>query len=127
VKDMERVETRWGYYNNVLELFRGEKHCKVKTLYLNPNENISYQYHAKRGENWVISQGSGTFVKDGVFYEVSQGMSVHIPIGSKHAIKAGDEGIEIVEVQFGDECVEEDIVRLHYHWFDILRFAGVDE
>lgn len=124
---MELTNTRWGLYLVLNYFERGSKEAKVKLIKVDPNKNISYQTHKQRGEIWSVISGSGTFVQDGKFYEISQGDTMRIPIGSKHAVKAGKDGLEFIEIQFGDACVEEDIERIYMDWKTIEWFAGQEE
>jgi mannose-1-phosphate guanylyltransferase len=120
--------TRWGGYDTIQHYRRKEGfETKLKRLFIEPYQNISYQKHEYRGENWSVIDGSGTLVINGDFYELTTGSAINIPIGAWHSIKAGDEGIEIVEVQAGQKCREDDIIRKYYDWSDILRFAGGEE
>jgi len=109
-------ERRWGWYR-VLDY----KECPdgmnalTKRLCVFAGKNISYQYHLKRSEVWVIISGEGEFALDDDITYVKPGDVLNIPTGAKHGIKA-IEDIEFIEVQMGSELVEEDIVRLFMSW-----------
>jgi mannose-6-phosphate isomerase len=104
---MEKHERPWGFYEVLLE----EENYKVKRITVNPNQKFSYQYHLKRNEYWVISEGSGDLIQDGSEYPLSVGTMWIIPKESEHRACAGPDGLVFIETQLG-QCDEEDIVRL---------------
>ena len=87
----------------------------VKELIITPGQHISYQRHRRRTEVWTITEGTGEVIIDGAVRKIGRGEVVVVPSGTKHAIKALTE-LHIVEVQIGDELVEEDIERLDWNW-----------
>lgn len=114
-------ERRWGWYqvlnyskvsDNLLSL--------TKKIVIDAGKNISYQSHLKRSEVWIILSGVGEFALDGKLTEVKQGDILKIPTGAKHGIKAIST-LEIIEVQMGEELVEEDITRLYMTWDEVLK------
>lgn len=109
-------ERRWGWYR-VLDYKESTDGMNVltKRLCVFAGQNISYQYHHKRSEVWVIVKGEGEFVLDGEAVFVKTGDVLNIPVGAKHGIKANDD-LEIIEVQLGSQLEEEDIVRLYMSW-----------
>lgn len=114
-------ERRWGWYqvlnfsnisDNLLSL--------TKKIVIDAGKNISYQSHLKRSEVWIILSGVGEFALDGKLTEVKQGDILKIPTGAKHGIKAIST-LEIIEVQMGEELVEEDITRLYMTWDEVMK------
>ena len=84
----------------------------VKRMKIETGEAISYQYHSKRSEVWVIVSGKGILTIDGVDTVVTAGSVVQIPQGSKHSLLAAAE-LEFIEVQLGSgDLDEEDIIRV---------------
>jgi mannose-1-phosphate guanylyltransferase len=112
-------EKRWGWYK-VLDYkkFSEGREVLTKRLGIMAGKNLSYQLHFKRSEVWTIIDGEGKFVLDDKIYEVKPGDVLNIPQGSKHAIKA-ETDLEFIEVQTGDELVEEDIERIFMRWEEI--------
>ena len=51
---METVIKPWGSYTNLID----DEHTKVKKIVIKPGESPSYQYHHKRREVWIITQGT---------------------------------------------------------------------
>ena len=104
----------WGYYR-ILHDVHG---CKVKELTVEPGKSLSMQRHSKRHEFWHVTEGS---------CEVDQTMNsgyhlptitltkhsqISIPLGDWHRIRNPfTEPCRIVEIQYGDVCIEEDIER----------------
>ena len=105
-------QRRWGDYR-VLDYKQAVGTSSlIKRLRIDAGQGISYQYHLKRSEVWVIVRGKGIFTADGVDSVVGPGSVVQIPPKTKHSILAAVE-MEIVEVQLGvAELEEEDIVRI---------------
>ncbi len=82
----------------------------VKIITVSPNQILSLQSHTKRTEFWRVITGSG-FVEIGdVREEVKLGDEKIIPLLSKHRMEAGPDGMQILEIAFG-EFDEEDITR----------------
>lgn len=102
---------RWGKYR-VLEQTEGSL---TKKLIIEAGKGISYQYHRKRKEFWTVTGGEGVVYLDGEKRSVFPGDCIQIPVGVKHGIKAVTE-LHVVEVQLGEELVEEDIMRLEMEW-----------
>jgi len=103
-----RRERPWGWYENI----DSGSHHKVKRIYVNPNARFSLQYHNYRMEHWVIVEGSGLVQLNEYTEWVYAGKHFQIPINSRHRMTAGDDGVLFIEVQHGDKCHEDDIVRL---------------
>ena len=111
----QKTERDWGYWR-VLD-HKPEKGYKVKELVIYPGKSLSDQKHFKRLEEWKILEG---VVKMDTEYNGLQD-SLHLKpstmtytIGKEVWHKAsnpGDTNAHILEVQWGSECVEEDIER----------------
>lgn len=86
---------------------------KIKTLKVNPRQRLSLQYHNNRNEAWVIASGIATVEIDGFATTHTVGDVVTIPKGSKHRVTCvSDDPCVIMELQYGEMCDENDIVRL---------------
>jgi len=105
---MERVERPWGWYE---EEFSETQNYKVKRLYVNPESRFSLQYHDTRNEYWTVVQGGGHVIVGDNEKEIEVGDFIFVPRTTPHRLTGGEMGITIVEVQIGDPCDEEDIVR----------------
>tara|TARA_R110000803_G_scaffold40502_1_gene87273 strand:- start:635 stop:1018 length:384 start_codon:yes stop_codon:yes gene_type:complete len=99
----------WGKY----EVLLNSNDVKIKRITVNPSSRLSYQYHEKRREQWIVVSGNLTIVIDGdkVFRE--PGESIHIPLGAKHrAWNETNDPVVFIEVQTGTYFGEDDIIRL---------------
>ena len=107
---MNLIETRpWGTFEVLLDA----PNVKVKRIVVNPWSQLSYQYHTKRREQWVVIDGTATVVLDGKNHIVNAGESIHIAMEAKHRVmNHSAELLTIIEVQTGTYFGEDDIVRL---------------
>jgi mannose-1-phosphate guanylyltransferase len=114
-------ERRWGWYQVLNNTKISDNHYALtKKIVIEAGKNISYQSHSKRSEVWTILSGVGEFALDGRLYQVRQGDILKIPKGAKHGIKAIST-LEIIEVQMGEELVEEDITRVFMNWEEVVK------
>ncbi len=109
-------ERRWGEYKvvDMIEFADGYK-ALTKQLLIKAGKNISYQVHHHRDETWTFIQGEGRLILDGVETKVERGVTISIKKEVKHAVKAITD-LRFIEVQFGDELIEEDIERFDWNW-----------
>lgn len=104
----------WGYYR-VLHDVPG---CKVKELTVSPNKSLSMQRHFKRHEFWHVTEGEcyvDSLLPSGYVLptqKLSQFSQIQILKGDWHRLSNPfSEPCRIIEIQYGDECVEDDIER----------------
>ena len=97
----------WGLFETLLE----EIEYKVKRIIISPNNSISLQYHFHREEYWIVVEGDGELTIEDATRTVEVGDGVFIRKEELHRLKAGKNGITIIETQLGI-CDEDDIVRL---------------
>ena len=103
-----KTERPWGYYR-VLHEVPG---MKVKELTVNPGKSLSMQRHAMRREHWVVEEGECKVEKEFGALFLRTHETIHIPIGAWHQLSNPfDQPCRIVEIQYGDKCIEEDIER----------------
>ena len=107
-----KVLRDWGYYR-VLDDKPG---YKVKELVIEPGKRLSMQRHFNRSEHWYILKGKCDIVTDvkNDIIKVSKSTNETYVIGQHtwHQCQNNyDEPCHILEVQYGDRCVEEDIER----------------
>jgi len=109
-----KTERQWGYYR-VLHEVPG---CKVKELTVEPWKSLSMQRHFNRSEYWMVSEGVATLnsISDTTSaiepLTLRQHEAAVIPVESWHQLANNtDEIVRIVEIQYGDECIEDDIER----------------
>ena len=104
----------WGYYR-ILHDVQG---CKVKELTVEPGQSLSMQKHYKRSEYWLVTEGScivnsqtnGGYLLPPMFLTTHK--EYKVPVNSWHQLtNPFDKPCRIVEIQYGEECIEEDIER----------------
>lgn len=108
----------WGKFYNLFET----KNVKVKELIVEPNKGMSFQKHLKRSEIWMVFKGSCTVrYSDGdpdkkKVLKLNKLDYYHAKIGTWHQIiNPHKEHCHLIEIQYGEECVEEDIERTEYY------------
>lgn len=109
-------ERRWGEYR-VIDFveFPDGFSALTKRLRLNPGCSISYQEHFCRDEVWTFIDGDGEIILNDERKKVERGMTVIIPKGMRHALRATT-SLTFIEVQSGSNLVETDIVRYPLEW-----------
>ena len=109
-----KTERPWGYYR-VLHEVAG---TKVKELTINPGCSLSMQKHYKRAEYWLVSSGSCVVNAslDNGYALPPKTLNAHdsysVPVAEWHQLtNPTTEPCKIVEIQYGEACIEEDIER----------------
>ena len=105
-----KTERPWGYYRILHEV----PGTKVKELTVNPGQTLSMQRHSSRAEYWQVSEGRCVVEGEGKRQtSLETHDSYHIPTNEWHRLyNPFDQPCRIVEIQYGPNCVEEDIERL---------------
>ncbi len=105
----------WGYYR---VLHQVNRHTKLKELTVTPKTCLSMQRHEERSEFWFVAEGEAT-----VYSLDSSSDHEHIGSFKKHEyvfIGKGqwhmlcnetNEPLKLIEIQYGTNCIEEDIER----------------
>ena len=104
----------WGYYR-VLHEVAG---CKVKELTIMPGQGISMQKHHCRNEYWLVSEGACHYhgmLENGYALPtkiLEKHNNAYALVGYWHQlVNPYDVPCRIVEIQYGTDCVEDDIKR----------------
>ena len=111
----QKTERDWGYWR-VLD-HKPEQGYKVKELVIYPGKSLSDQKHFKRAEQWIILEGSVDMIsewKSNVNRVLLTPDRLPYEIGKEVWHKPSNPGTEnahILEIQWGSECIEEDIER----------------
>jgi len=108
----------WGDFYNLFS----DDYVKVKELIVHPKKGLSFQKHFFRSEIWFVSKG-GCVVNysEGEPEEAKEitllkDQTLHIKKEAWHQIiNPNDEPCHIIEIQYGEKTIEEDIERLHYY------------
>ena len=98
------AEKSWGSYR-VLDVEEGSMTVKVT---LNPGHKMNYHSHMLRDEVWTVIAGSGKTIVDGMEQPVKPGDVVTMNAGCRHTVIAGDNGLQLIEVQLGSEITVAD-------------------
>ena len=103
-----KTERTWGYYR-VLHEAPG---MKVKELTVEPGKSLSMQRHFERREYWVVEEGECKVEREFAALFLRTHETIDIPLGAWHQLSNPfDQPCRIVEIQYGTNCVEEDIER----------------
>lgn len=109
-----KTERPWGYYR-VLHEVPG---MKVKELTVNPGCSLSMQRHNLRAEYWIVSEGEAIVnrqMESGYSLpsvHLQQHVDYKVPTKEWHQLtNPYDAPVKVVEIQYGEQCVEEDIER----------------
>ena len=106
---LEKDERPWGRYF----VIQDQKNYKLKRIEVEPGQRLSYQYHNKRSETWIIIQGSAIVTIDDKSKEYKKGETIIISVKAKHRIENnGNSLLVFIEVQTGSYFGEDDIIRL---------------
>lgn len=102
----------WGWYR-VLD---DKKTYKIKELVIESHKKLSMQKHNYRGEHWYVLKGKVDIVTeykgDIIVIPKFSNQSYYIERGIWHQGQNNtDEPVHILEVQYGDKCIEDDIER----------------
>lgn len=123
-KNVDEIFWRqWGNFKIIDNYEEKKNNIKIKLLNIFKDQNISYQYHNYRNETWFILNGVGEVILDKKIFTIHSGDVIQIPKQKLHSIKA-IEDIQIIEVQYGIENFEEDIVRIETDWARILKILN---
>ena len=109
-----RTERPWGYYR-VLHEVSG---MKVKELTVEPKKQLSMQRHNLRAEYWIVSEGQAIVNRtmDAGYILPPVILQTHdeycVPVTEWHQLtNPYDVPVKVVEIQYGENCIEEDIER----------------
>ena len=112
-------ERIWGSFYN---LFEEDHRTKVKELIVKPGKGMSFQRHFKRNEIWLVSKGSCivNYSKDDPANKKNIQLNTFdhylVPLGEWHQItNPFEETCHLIEIQYGEECIEDDIERTEYY------------
>jgi cytidyltransferase-like protein len=108
-------ERQWGSFFNLFET----RNIKVKELIIEPGKAMSFQKHLKRNEIWLVSKGS-IEVNSALKNPEQKSKKVMLNKFDRHIVSVNEwhqicnpfnKAAHIIEIQYGDECIEDDIVR----------------
>jgi cytidyltransferase-like protein len=111
-----RTERAWGYYRVLHEV---GANTKLKELTVMPQTCLSMQRHDQRQEFWFVAEGTATVYTledSSTDRDVKCCLDVHkhtfIQCREWHQLcNETNKPLKLIEIQYGDNCVEEDIER----------------
>lgn len=111
-----RTERTWGYYRVLHEV---GANTKLKELTVAPKTCLSMQRHDQRAEFWFVAEGTATVYtldQASTDPDVKCQLEVHehtfIECKEWHQLcNETDQPLKLIEIQYGANCVEEDIER----------------
>ena len=114
----ESEERIWGSFYN---LFDSEE-VKVKELIISPKKGMSFQRHTQRNEIWLVSKGSCEVIysknnpNSKTKIILNKFDNFNVSRSEWHQItNPFKEECRIIEIQYGDSVIEDDIERLNYY------------
>lgn len=117
LEDWKKPKTSraWGYYRVLHEV---GANTKLKELTVAPKTCLSMQRHDKRAEFWFVAEGEAAVytLDNSSDHDLVGQFKVHDYVWIKknqwHMLcNETDQPLKLIEIQFGDDCVEEDIER----------------
>lgn len=110
-----RTTRNWGWYRVLDD--KPQAGYKVKELVIAPGQSLSDQRHQYRSEHWYVLGGScnikteyNNYKQEVLLNSLSSGFVIGQGVWHQ-AINNTDSPCYILEVQYGEKCVEEDIER----------------
>ena len=104
-----KTERPWGYYR-VLHTVGSA--VKVKELTVNPGKSLSLQRHKHRSELWFVAEGLAGLRWEYGGTKIKQFKTEIIQPNEWHQLyNPTERPLKVVEIQYGDQCEEEDIER----------------
>lgn len=111
-----KTQRAWGYYR---VLHQDGREVKVKELTVDPGKMLSMQRHNKRSEFWFVAHGEATVYTLDTSTDIDligrYTTNEHLWIKTNQWHQLANEGTEplrLIEIQYGEDCIEEDITRI---------------
>jgi cytidyltransferase-like protein len=110
-----KTERSWGNYG---VLYEHNTQVKVKELTVEPGQRLSMQRHLDRAEHWFVVQGTATVYTinrksdEELLGEFTTHQHIHVDRHKWHQLcNLTDLPLRVIEIQYGPNCIEEDIER----------------
>jgi D-beta-D-heptose 7-phosphate kinase/D-beta-D-heptose 1-phosphate adenosyltransferase len=111
-----KTSRQWGHWRILHE--QGHE-VKLKELTVDPGKRLSMQRHKDRAEHWFVAEGTATVytvnsasTDEELLGIYEQFQHVHIRQTEWHQLSnETDQPLKIIEIQYGKNCIEEDIER----------------
>lgn len=110
-----KTERPWGYYRVLHET---GKEVKLKELTVQPGQKLSMQKHQQRAEHWFVAEGIATVYTINISTDIElmgvyeKFQHIHINKTQWHQLcNESNTPLKMIEIQYGENCIEEDIER----------------
>ena len=109
-----KTDRAWGNYRIIHET---GKNLKVKELNVEPGKSLSMQKHELRSEFWFVAEGYATLYtwiqnNEKLIGVYGEHEDIWIPKRKWHRLaNETNENLRLIELQYGEECTELDILR----------------
>lgn len=110
-QDVRFAEKSWGTYR-VLEV--SDNSLTIKAV-LKAGVHMNYHSHEKRDEVWIVVNGKGRTIVDGMEQLVSPGDVITMQAGCRHTVIA-ETDMELIEVQIGADITASDKKKFDLEW-----------
>jgi cytidyltransferase-like protein len=99
----------WGYW----KVFKNYELSKLKELVVKPGHELSRQKHYYRSELWFIVEGQAQVYLNDTVHILDQFDTIKIKSGDWHQLRnpSKERILRVIEIQYGEQCKEEDIER----------------
>ena len=102
------VSKPWGSY----QIIENGKKFTVKKIIVKSQGKLSLQSHDYRSEHWIVVQGKAEVTINDEVTILEENQRAFIPQKAKHRLANNeDKDLILIEVWFGDNLDEEDIIR----------------
>ena len=92
------AEKSWGYF----KVIEGCKNSLTIKIFIREGHAMNYHSHEHRDEVWIVTQGVGKTIIDGIEQKVKMGNVVAMQARCRHTIFAVTD-LEMIEVQIGSD------------------------
>ncbi|PPR47031.1 MAG: Alginate biosynthesis protein AlgA [Alphaproteobacteria bacterium MarineAlpha5_Bin9] len=104
----KEVQKPWGSYR-IINI--GKNHL-VKEIIVKSGQKLSLQSHNHRSEHWIVVQGVAKVTAIEKEILLRENENIFIPKKSKHRLENNNnEDLIIIEIQYGSDLREDDIIR----------------
>ncbi len=94
----ENIERLTEENSNFRKVLYTGSNSQLVLMSLLPNEEIGMEIHDGNDQFFRFEKGSGKVIIDATEYEVKDGDAVVVPMGARHNVIAGDEGLKLYTI-----------------------------
>ncbi|ETB63950.1 TPA: cupin domain-containing protein [Candidatus Nomurabacteria bacterium] len=94
----ENIEKLTEENNNFRKVLYTGASSQLVLMSLLPNEEIGMEIHNENDQFFRFEKGSGKVIIDTTEYEVKDGDAVVVPMGARHNVIAGEEGLKLYTI-----------------------------